>query len=177
MSEQRTGHELSPEGRTKIEAVDSYLEEAIRLGRPIEALIATKRLGEIANDRTREAARAATEGSWSWTDVGQALGMTKQAAHEKLRARVHEQIDKGLSKLDRADKEGRDKIARRAMRKREKLDHAPPLSPDVESALQRIDEWEERQHDKLSRSVEKAREELARTEQSVQEKLDRGKHG
>ena len=82
MNEDVTGYELSAEGRTKIEAVDGYLERAIRDGRPIEALIATRRLGEIANDRAKEAARVATGGSWSWSDVGQALGVTKQAAHE-----------------------------------------------------------------------------------------------
>ena len=168
-----TNYGLSPEGRTKIETVDDYLEETIRHGRPIEALIATRRLGEIASDRAKEAARAATEGSWSWTDVGNALGMSKQAAHERLRARVRGEIDKGLSKLEQAEKEGHAKIARRAARGREKLDRVPPMSPEVDSARQRIDDWEQHKHDKLSRDVEKAREELARTEQSVQKKLDR----
>ena len=166
-----TSSELSPEGRTKIEAVDSYLEEAIRHGRPIEALIATRRLGEIAGDRAKEAARLATQGSWSWTDVGQALGMTKQAAHEKLRARVREEIDKGRSKLERAEGAAQAKIERRGMRKRQRLDQVP--SPETKSARQRIDEWEQRQRTKLSRGVEKAREELARAEQSVEEQLDR----
>ena len=126
MREKTSSSELSPEGQTKIDAVDSYLEEMIRQGRPIEALITTRRLGEIASDRAKEAARLATEGSWSWTDVGQALGMTKQAAHEKLRARVRGEIDKGLSKLERAEKAGHAKIAGRAMRRRERLDQDSP---------------------------------------------------
>jgi DNA-binding transcriptional regulator YiaG len=129
-------------------------------------------LGEIINDRTKEAARVATAGSWSWADVGKALGMTRQAAHEKLRARVRDEIDKGLAKLERAEKAGRAKITRRAMRGREGLDKAP-FSPRVESARQRIDEWEQGQHQKLSRRVQKARDELDRAEQAVQEKLDR----
>lgn len=166
-----TSSELSPEGRTKIEAVDSYLEETIRQGRPIEALIATRRLGEIAGDRAKEAARLATEGSWSWTDVGHALGMTKQAAHEKLRARVRGEIDKGRSKLERAEGAAQAKIERRGMRKRERLDQLP--SPETKEARQRIDEWEQRQRTKLDRGVERAREELARAEQSVEEMLDR----
>jgi hypothetical protein len=170
MREKMTSSELSPEGQTKIEAVDSYLEETIRYGRPIEALIATRRLGEIASDRAKEAARLATEGSWSWTDVGQALGMSKQAAHEKLRARVRGEIDKGLSKLERAERTAQAKIERRGIRKRERLDQVP--SPKTELARQRVDEWEQRQHTKLNRGVEKGREELARAEQSVQEKLD-----
>jgi hypothetical protein len=172
MDENTTRYELSPEGDAKIKAVDSYLEEAIRDGRPIETLIATRRLGEIINDRAKEAARVATEGSSSWTDVGRALGMTRQAAHEKLRARVRDEIDKGLAKLERGEKAGRTKITRRAMRGREGLDKAPS-SPKVESARQRIDEWEHAQHEKLSRKVQKAREDLNRAQQSVQEKLDR----
>jgi hypothetical protein len=170
--DKKASEEISPEGLAKIEAVDGYLAETIREGRPIETLIATKRLGEIMNDRVKEAARIATAGSWSWTDVGKALGMTRQAAHEKLRARVRDEIDKGLAKLERGEKAGRTKITRRAMRGREGLDKAPS-SPKVESARQRIDEWEHAQHEKLSRKVQKAREDLNRAEQSVQEKLDR----
>ncbi len=165
-------YELSPEGDATINAVDGYLEDAIRDGRPIEALIATKRLGEIISDRAKEAARAATAGTSSWTDVGKALGMSRQAAHEKLRAQVRGEFDKGLAKLERAETSRRAKITRRAMRGREGLDKAP-VSPKVESARQRIDEWEQGKHEKLSRQVQKAREELSRAEKSVQEKLDR----
>ena len=102
--------DLSPEGIDRLEAVDAYLDERIRSGRPIEALVATRRLGEIANDRAKQAARAATDGPWSWSDVGSALGMTKQAAHEKLRARVGEEIAKAVAKLDQAEQAGRAKI-------------------------------------------------------------------
>ncbi|MGH2921798.1 MAG: hypothetical protein ACRDKU_07030 [Gaiellaceae bacterium] len=175
MTEDTTGYELSAEGQAKIEAIDGYLERAIRHDRPIEALIATRRLGEIANDRAKEAARVATEGSWSWTDVGRALGVSKQAAHEKLRARIHGKIDKELSKLDRAEKAGHTKIARRAQRGREKLDQRPQPTPKAESARQRLDEWERRQHEKLSGDLQRARKELARAEQTVQDKL--GKKG
>jgi hypothetical protein len=173
MSENATSYELSPEGRTKIEEIDAYLEGTIRDGRPIEALIATRRLGEIVNDRAKEAARVATEGSSSWTDVGNALGISKQAAHEKLRARVRGEMDKARSKLERAERGGHDKIARRAGRGRDKLDQAAPFSPKVDAAKQRIDEWEQRKHDKLTRDVKKAREELVRAERAVQEKFDR----
>jgi hypothetical protein len=171
--DKKRNEDLSPEGLAKIEAMDSYLAETIRAGRPIETLIATKRLGEIMNDRVKEAARVATAGSWSWTDVGKALGMTRQAAHEKLRARVQGEIDNGRATLERAEKSGRAKIARRAMRGRERLDTVPSLSPKVESARQRIDEWEHGQQEKLTRHLQSAREELDRAEQSVREKLDR----
>jgi hypothetical protein len=172
MTEDTTSSELSFEGQAKIAAVDGYLERAIRDGRPIEALIATRRLREIANDRAKEAARVATEGSWSWTDVGRALGVSKQAAHEKLRARIHGKINRELSKLDRAEKAGHAKIARRAQRGREKLDRLPQPMPKAESARQRLDEWEQGQHEKLSRDLQEARKELARAERTVEDKLE-----
>jgi len=173
MSAHTTRYEVSPEGTAKIEAVDGYLEQAIRDGRPIEALLASRRLGEIANDRAKEAARAATEASWSWTDVGRALGVSKQAAHEKLRARVHGKIERKLSKFERAEQAGHGKVARRATRGREKLDQHPRANPKVELARQRLDDWERRQHEKLSRDLRKAREHLGRVEEAVEDKLDK----
>jgi hypothetical protein len=174
MSENEASYELSPEGHDKIQAVDGYLKRAIRDGRPIEALVATRRLGEIVGGRAKEAARVATEGAWSWTDVGRALGVTRQAAHEKLRTRIHDKIERELSKLERVEKARHAKIARRAQRGRKELDqHALP-TPKVETARQRLDDWERRQHEKLGRDMRKAREQLVRAERTVQEKLDKG---
>jgi hypothetical protein len=173
MSPDMNRDEVSGEGRATIEALDAYLEGAIRDGRPIEALIATRWLGQILNDRAKQAARAATEGSWSWTDVGRALGVSKQAAHEKLRSRVHDMIGRELSKLEGTERAGHAKIARRAQRGREGLDqHASP-SPKIDSARQRLDEWERHRHERLTRELQKARERLAQTEQVVQGKLDK----
>ena len=164
-------YELSPEGRAKVDAVDGYLEEAIKDGRPIEALAATRALSEIASERSKQAARVATEGSWSWTDVGNALGTSKQAAHEKLRAKVHDEIGKGLSRLDRADGAARDKIAAKAKRKRDRLERLPS-SPAIEAARTRIDEWEQDQYSKLHRGIQKGRDELTRAEELIQERLN-----
>ena len=165
-------HELSPEGRTTIAAVDDYLEQTIEQGRPIEALIATKRLGEITGDRAKQAARMATEGAWSWTDVGKALGVSKQAAHEKLRTRVREEMDEVRSKLEQSERTGHAKIARRAQRGRERLEEAAPYSPKIDVARQRIDEWEQEKHDKLDRKIEKARGTVTRAQESAERKLE-----
>lgn len=173
MAKDKAGFDLSSEGAAHVAAVDGYLKETIQDGRPVEALIATKRLGEIVTERLKEAARAATDGPWSWSDVGTALGMTRQAAHEKLRERVHDELAKGLSKLEDAEERGHAKIARRAKRGREGLDRAGVVSPKVASARQRIDQWEDQQHAKLDRNVREGREEIARAEQSVGERLDR----
>jgi hypothetical protein len=171
MSKEAT-YELSADGIIMIDAVDRFLEDTIRDGHPIEALIATRRLGEIARERTEEAARAATEGAWSWSDVGNALGMTRQAAHEKLRSRVQEKLAQGLSKLDEAEQKGHAKIARRAKRGRERLDEIPQVFPKVEVARERIADWERRQHDKLDRKTRKARSEIARAERSALGRID-----
>ncbi|MEA2434859.1 MAG: hypothetical protein QOG54_2316 [Actinomycetota bacterium] len=173
MADNERDQELTPEGIARIEAVDAYLVDSIRAGEPIEALIATRRLGEIASARAKEAAQVATEGRWSWSDIGTALGMTKQAAHEKLRARAHNEIAKGLAKVDEAERTGRAKVTRRANRGREGLDRAAPFSPKVDSARERIDEWEQKQNEKLTRKIEKARRTVAESEKSVLNNLDR----
>ena len=173
MTRDHVTYELSPQGKAKIEAVDGYLEKTIRDGDPIEALIATRMLGEITNARAKEAARVATEGSWSWSDVGKALGMSKQAAHEKHRARVRDEIAKAFSQVDEAEKAGHEKIARRAQRGRDGLEKVPPGSPKVHMAREQIDEWEERKHEKLDRKVSKAREKTSQAERAAEKKLDR----
>jgi hypothetical protein len=43
----------------------------------------------------------------------------------------------------------------------------------VNAARQRLADRERRKHEKLERDVQKAREEIARTEQTVNEKLDK----
>jgi paraquat-inducible protein B len=171
MEEKAARHQLSAEGQASVEAVDDYLEQAIRDDRPIEALIATRRLGEVAEARAKEAARVATEGPWSWTDVGHALGVTKQAAHEKLRARIQGKLDKQLSKLGQAEQAGHAKIAARAKRRLDKLDQRPHPTQKMEAARHRLSEAEQRQHEKLSQDMQKAREELAQAEQTVRGKL------
>jgi hypothetical protein len=115
----------------------------------------------------------ATEGTSSWTDVGRALGVSKQAAHEKLRARIQDKLDKQRAKLEQAEQAGHAKIARRAQRGREKLDQVPFPFPQVNAAGERLTEWERRKHERLGRDVQKAHGELARAEQTVRDKLNK----
>lgn len=170
--DEATRSELSDEGRAAIAAVDGYLGQTIRAGHPIEALIATRQLGEITSDRAKEAARAATEGSWSWSDVGRALGVSKQAAHEKLRGRVHAEFAKVRSKLERVEQVSHAKVVARAQRGRDKLEPHRE-HPKVRAARGRVDDWERRSHGKVDRNLQKAREQLARAEQKAQRKLEK----
>lgn len=168
------GEKISHEGRAKIEAVDGYLEQAIRDDRPIEALAATKVLGEVLDARARQAAGAATAGSWSWTDVGLALGVSKQAAHAKLRADARGKLAKARVKLDRAEKEGHTKIAHRARRRRDKLEKHIELSPRAQAAREALSEKEQREHDRLSSDMQKARVNLSRAERDAGRGVDPG---
>lgn len=173
MARERDFEGLSPEGVAVVESADRFLEESIREGRPLEALAAIRHLGEISGRRAKEAARAATEGPWSWSDVGGALGTSKQAAHQKLSARVRHEIDKSLAQLDRAEEKAHAKIARRAQKGRRGLDRAAPFAPDIDSARERLDGWERGRHDKVDRKIREAREKISRTEQDVQRKIAR----
>jgi hypothetical protein len=71
----------------------------------------------------------ATKGSWSWRDVGKALGMTGQAADQKLRARSRDEMAKGAlpARGSRRGRSGEDHTTRQPGR--ERLDRAAAFSP------------------------------------------------
>ena len=51
---------------------------------PAEALAAVVALRLMADKLERGAVRAALEQAWSWSQIAEALGVSKQAAHKRL---------------------------------------------------------------------------------------------
>ncbi len=55
---------------------------------PEQALAAVVALRAMAEKLERSAVRCAVEQGWTWEQVAQALGVTRQAAHKRHAARV-----------------------------------------------------------------------------------------
>ncbi len=55
---------------------------------PGEALAAVVALRLLADKLERQATRAALDQGWSWSEIAEALGVSKQAAHKRLAALV-----------------------------------------------------------------------------------------
>lgn len=51
---------------------------------PAEAFASVVALRRLAASRERSAVDAALAQGWTWAQIGQALGMTAQAAHKRL---------------------------------------------------------------------------------------------
>ncbi|UOD33323.1 helix-turn-helix domain-containing protein [Massilia violaceinigra] len=58
---------------------------------PADALAAVVALRRYADALERKAVGAALKQGWSWSDVAQALGVSKQAAHKRLSGSVTDQ--------------------------------------------------------------------------------------
>jgi Skp family chaperone for outer membrane proteins len=156
---------LPDEARARIESVDAYLESAIAEGRPIEALSTCRALGTVIERRTKEAAQAAVESAWSWTNVGEALGVSKQAAHEKLSHKFQGVQDK----LDRREQEGHQRITKHADQERQKL--RTRSDERAQEARAKIDQREQAHHDKLTKRIQATREKVAQREEEARAKL------
>ncbi|MYM93487.1 helix-turn-helix domain-containing protein [Duganella vulcania] len=50
---------------------------------PSEALAAVLALRELADQVERKAVRKALEDGWTWAQIAEALGVSRQAAHKK----------------------------------------------------------------------------------------------
>ncbi|MFF1482244.1 hypothetical protein ACFVYD_32625 [Streptomyces sp. NPDC058301] len=70
-----------------IDAVHQLLTE-LAVQRPLAALTAAARLEGVAGTASTRAARAALDTGRSWTNIGTALGITRQAAHQRLSPRI-----------------------------------------------------------------------------------------
>jgi DNA-directed RNA polymerase specialized sigma24 family protein len=51
---------------------------------PAEALAAVVALRRLADKLERSAVKVALEQGWSWSQIAEALGVSKQAAHKRL---------------------------------------------------------------------------------------------
>ncbi|KQW25446.1 hypothetical protein ASE36_21145 [Rhizobium sp. Root274] len=60
------------------------LSDVIKSDNPEEALAAVVALRRLADGIEREAVRAALRQGWTWSNIAQALGVSKQAAHRRL---------------------------------------------------------------------------------------------
>lgn len=56
--------------------------------KPAEALVAVVALRRLADSLEAAAVQAAVDQGWSWVQIAQALGVTKQAVHKKYSRRV-----------------------------------------------------------------------------------------
>jgi len=162
--------ELPEIARTNIEAINAYLGRAIGEGRPIEALVAIKTIGEVMDLRVKEAARAAADGVWSWADVGDALGISKQAAHQKLSERalaIHE-------RLDRRERARHERVSRKFEHARETIKKHPAARDPkrAQTIQQKLDERERARHERLSRRTKEMREKLNRHPRLRREQTD-----
>jgi len=63
----------------------SKLQTAVSSDDPETALRAVMALRRLADQLEEQSVRAARHKGWSWDQIGDALGMSRQAAHKKYR--------------------------------------------------------------------------------------------
>jgi DNA-binding NarL/FixJ family response regulator len=110
-----------------MDEIRDRLNQALEAEAAVAPLAALARIGEIQRDlesREQEAVRAAIQGH-SWSEIGAALGVSKQAAHQRLAKRWAAQLKDEIRAANRAHKlalrEGRPDEAGTAIARRKTL--------------------------------------------------------
>jgi hypothetical protein len=158
-----TRHALTDDARDAIERLDAVLGGAIADDRPLDALAAIRHAGEVLTSRSQEAARVATDGAATWADIGSALGVSRQAAHQRLAAKLQVKREQ----LDDAERAGHEKILKKFAKAHAHLDRHAGDDARVAKLRAKVSDAEAARHDKLSRKVDAVREKLAEQERSL----------
>lgn len=70
-----------------------------RAAADVDALPLLAGLGDLVEQQLCEAAQACVAFGWSWADVGRAMGMSRQAAHQRFSGTARRPGTNGLSSV------------------------------------------------------------------------------
>ena len=153
-------HQLPDDARPIVEGLDGLIASMIEDDRPVDALITIRAAGDVLAARSPEAAAAAVGGASNWSDVGGALGVSKQAAHQRLGSKVREIQER----LDAHELAKSAKITAKYAKGRAAVDaHDHPLVQDkLDQVRAKLDRAELKEQAKLARKTAAARSKIAR---------------
>jgi len=159
-------HPLPDEARRAVEHLDEVLRSAIAEARPIDALATIRATGEVLAPRSSEAAAAATEAGSSWADVGEALGISRQAAHQRLGSKILAR----RQRLQEAERMGHERITAKFAKARTQLERRAADPEHLAAARARVDASERETRERLARKMRSAHEHLDRQERRRQDR-------
>lgn len=139
--------------------LDATLQKLI-VADPLGALRVIRDLGDVCTARAKQAADAAVVSSSSWTDIGAALGISKQAAHQRL-AGTSPKLEEVLRRLDAAETREHAKIDSKMSDTRKKIARHPQREKVERILAEKREEAHEKVSAKMDRARSKARKRLA----------------
>ena len=145
-----------------MDEVERLDEELLRLidTDPLAALRLIRDVGDICTVRAKQAADAAVVSSSSWADIGAALGVSKQAAHQRLSS-TSPKLEEVLRRLDAAEVKEHAKIDRKMGDARAKIARHPQRDRVEGILAEKEQEAHEKVSARMSRARSKARKRLA----------------
>lgn len=139
--------------------LDAKLQDLIDTD-PLGALRVIRDVGDVCTVRAKQAADAAVVSSSSWTDIGGALGISKQAAHQRLSA-TSPKLEEILRRLDAAETREHAKIDSKMSETRKKIARHPQRERVEQILAGKQEEAHEKVSAKMDRARSKARKRLA----------------